>query len=134
MNIKKIYFVLIFLCFAGCMRHIETSTRLTTTPTQPVSGTSIENTPSQDANEIHAWNIRGLFAARNAKKAWSAQVDWQQDGLNNYQIRFFGRMGGGATLITRSGGNVTYQDERKKITANNASKLMKQQTGISLPV
>ncbi|OGV27836.1 MAG: outer membrane lipoprotein LolB [Legionellales bacterium RIFCSPHIGHO2_12_FULL_37_14] len=43
-------------------------------------------------------------------------------------------MGGGATLITCSGGKVTYQDEHKKISANSASSLMKQQTGVSLPV
>lgn len=134
MNTKIIYLIFTILCFAGCMRHIETPPISANLPTQLTTGDSIENTPSKDASIIHAWNIRGLFAARNAKKAWSAQINWQQDGINHYQIRFFGPMGSGTTLISCIGHDVTYQDEHKKITANNASKLMKQQTGISIPV
>ncbi|MCX7117204.1 MAG: lipoprotein insertase outer membrane protein LolB [Legionellales bacterium] len=98
--------------------------------------------PSQGKSQIKAtqpssitsWEISGAMAAKNQKKAWTASLDWVQSGPEQYQIRLFGPLGGGAVLIEKSKGIVTFLDGPKKVTSHNADELLELQTGIRLPV
>jgi outer membrane lipoprotein LolB len=81
-----------------------------------------------------SWELSGAMAARSKNKAWSASVNWMQRGTSNYQIRLFGPLGSGTVLIARQGGAISYRDGPKSATSNNADELLKQQTGVRLPV
>ncbi|KTC66449.1 outer membrane lipoprotein LolB (plasmid) [Legionella adelaidensis] len=83
---------------------------------------------------ISSWALSGAMSAKNAQKAWSAGINWQQQGATNYQIRLMGPLGGGTVLVEREGGAVTYKDGPKTATSNNADDLLLKQTGIRLPV
>lgn len=81
-----------------------------------------------------SWELSGAMAARSAKKAWSASVNWVQNGAQSYQIRLFGPLGSGTIMISRKGGAITFRDGPKTVTSSNADELLKQQTGVRLPV
>ncbi|MCP0913941.1 MULTISPECIES: lipoprotein insertase outer membrane protein LolB [Legionella] len=83
---------------------------------------------------VSSWVISGAMAAKNKNKAWSASLNWRQQGMNKYQIRLFGPLGGGTVIIEKEGGAITYKDGPKTITSQNADDLLQQQTGIRLPV
>ncbi len=103
-------------------------------PEAPVNETiPLEKREAQTAT-ISSWQITGAMAARNAKKAWTASLNWRQQGINQYQIRLFGPLGGGTVIIERDGGLVSYKDGPKSVTSANADELLQQQTGIRLPV
>jgi outer membrane lipoprotein LolB len=100
----------------------------------PVAAGAKTNLHTKSASAITSWEIKGLMGVRSPKKSWSSQINWLQNGPSSYHIRMFGPMGGGTVLIDRSNGVVTYQDEHKKVSSKQASVLMKQQTGVALPV
>jgi outer membrane lipoprotein LolB len=89
---------------------------------------------SSGASRISSWDISGAMAARSKNKGWSASVNWVQRGASQYQIRLSGPLGSGTVLISRSGGVVTLRDGPKTASSSNAESLLKQQTGVSLPV
>ena len=97
---------------------------------QPASGAKT----SRKASSLSSWEVSGAMAARNKSKGWTASVNWVQQGPNQYQLRLFGPLGGGAILIEKNGGIVTYTDGPKKLSSHNADELLQQQTGIRLPV
>lgn len=86
------------------------------------------------AAKLSSWEISGAMAARSKGKGWSASLNWSQRGLSSYHIRLSGPLGSGTVLITRSGGAVTLRDGPKTASSSNAESLLKQQTGLSLPV
>ncbi len=95
------------------------------------------NTPvatKVSAKTVTSWDISGAMAARNQSKSWSASLQWAQMGPNDYQIRLSGPLGGGTVLIVKQKGLVTYTDGPKKMSSSNADTLLKEQTGIQLPV
>lgn len=83
---------------------------------------------------VSSWEISGAMAAKNQNKAWSASLNWKQQGLNQYQIRLFGPLGSGTVMIEKKGNVITYQDGPKKVSSGNPDELLYQQTGIRLPV
>ncbi|MCA0404443.1 MAG: lipoprotein insertase outer membrane protein LolB [Proteobacteria bacterium] len=85
-------------------------------------------------SKITSFEISGALAARSKNKGWSAQLNWVQRGASAYQIRLSGPLGSGTILISKSGNIVTLKDGPKTASSNNAGALLKQQTGISLPV
>ncbi|MBA2709080.1 MAG: outer membrane lipoprotein LolB [Tatlockia sp.] len=89
---------------------------------------------NSSASKITSWDISGALAARSKGKGWSASLNWIQRGAGSYQYRLSGPIGSGTILITRSGGVVTLRDGRKTTSSSNAETLLKQQTGVSLPV
>ncbi|MBA3535718.1 MAG: outer membrane lipoprotein LolB [Tatlockia sp.] len=89
---------------------------------------------NSSATQITSWEISGALAARSKGKGWSASLNWVQRGAGNYQMRLSGPLGSGTILINKSGGTVTLQDGPKKSSSSNAESLLKQQTGVSLPV
>jgi outer membrane lipoprotein LolB len=106
-------------------------TPLTNTVETNKKQTKVENST---ASKINAWELSGAMAARTKSKGWSASVNWQQRGVNDYQIRLSGPIGSGTIMIKRSGGTVTLRDGPKTVTSANAESLLRNQTGMSLPV
>lgn len=89
---------------------------------------------TRTANQVSSWTIIGAIAAKNKTEAWTASINWKQNGPNNYQIRLFGPLGGGSMLIEKKNGVVTYQDAQKRKKSSNADALMHQETGIRIPI
>lgn len=89
---------------------------------------------TEKTKTISSWTISGAMAAKNNNKAWSASLNWRQQGINKYQIRLFGPLGGGNVMIEKDGSLVTYKDGPKTASSKNADQLLQQQTGIRLPV
>lgn len=83
---------------------------------------------------VSSWEISGAMAARNKNKGWSASLNWVQNGPSQYQIRLSGPLGSGTVLVNKSGGVVTFRDGPKTATSSNADELLRQQTGVRLPV
>ncbi len=115
----------------------------TTTQIQPdksLSGKINTDNPDHVASlqassqSISSWEISGAIAARNKRKSWTASLNWQQHGAEQYQIRLFGPLGGGTVIIEKHGELISYYDGPKKISSTNADKLLLQQTGVKLPV
>ncbi|MDP1602158.1 MAG: lipoprotein insertase outer membrane protein LolB [Legionella sp.] len=100
-----------------------------------------EQAPGQKATRVSSstavpssFELSGAMAARGPKKAWSASVNWVQRGAGSYQIRLFGPLGSGTILIQKQGSTVTYKDGPKSASSSNGDELLKQQTGVRLPV
>lgn len=85
-------------------------------------------------NTVSSFTISGAMAAKNKNKGWSASLNWAQQGVNSYQIRLMGPLGGGTVLIDRHGGLVSYKEGAKTYTSSNADELLQKHTGIRLPV
>lgn len=100
---------------------------------QPVEA-ALKKKTSAEASTVSSWELSGAMAARNKNKSWTASINWVQQGINRYQIRLFGPLGGGTIIVEKNGGVVTYADGPKKSSSNNADKLLEQHTGVRLPV
>lgn len=83
---------------------------------------------------VSSWEIKGAMAAKTKAKGWSATMNWVQHGAGSYQIRLMGPLGGGAVVINKTGGVVTFKDGPKTASSSNADELLLKQTGIRLPV
>lgn len=81
-----------------------------------------------------SWDLSGAIAARSKTKSWTASVNWLQRGASSYQIRLFGPLGSGTVLVERQGGLISFRDGPKSATSSDASQLLRQQTGVSIPV
>lgn len=86
------------------------------------------------ASTLSSWDITGAIAAKSGKKAWTAALNWHQQGMNQYQIRLFGPLGGGTVIIEQHGTVVTYKDGPQTITSTHADDLLQKKTGVRLPV
>ena len=93
----------------------------------------LEKRKAQTA-KVASWEISGAMAAKNKTKGWSANMNWVQSGINSYQIRLMGPLGGGTVLINKTGNTITFQDGPKKVSSTNADELLLKQTGVRLPV
>ncbi|KTC76807.1 lipoprotein insertase outer membrane protein LolB [Legionella brunensis] len=99
---------------------------------ETIKTTKIAATSS--ASAVSSWEISGAMAARSKKKGWNVSINWLQRGMGHYQIRLFGPLGSGTVLINKTGGVITFRDGPKTASSSNAEELLKQQTGIRLPV
>lgn len=124
------FLVLLTACAPKKLTH-ELPDSPTINPTQ-AEPKSIE--PQHEASTLTHWEITGAMAARNDKKGWTANFDWIQRGVNEYQIRLFGPLGGGTVLIDREHGLTTYRDGAHRSSSADANQLLKQKTGVALPV
>lgn len=139
MNAIKYIGVFSVFFLTACAPHKITPEHPPTGETQQLNESeqvapSTTNSAKTSATKVTSWKISGAMAARNKRKGWSASLNWLQQGINQYQIRLFGPLGGGTVIIAKQGGTVTYTDGPKKITSRNADELLMQQTGIQLPV
>lgn len=89
---------------------------------------------ASSAKDIISWEIAGSMAARNQNQGWNASVNWWQQGSNQYQIRLYGPIGGGAVVITKKGNKVTLRDGNHNISSSDAGALLEKKTGVRLPV
>ncbi|MBA2657585.1 MAG: outer membrane lipoprotein LolB [Tatlockia sp.] len=110
------------------------STKIDTKLSKANTAFVVNNPENSAAAKISSWNLSGAMAARSQGKGYSASVNWIQRGAGSYQIRMSGPLGSGTILISKSGGLVTLKDGPKTASSSNAESLLKQQTGISLPV
>lgn len=131
---KKLPFYLPLLCLIGCAHTPSVDTLNPTVSTTPEVADTKTATPGKAATPINTWEIRGLMGVKSPKKAFSAQFIWLQQGATHYNLRLMGPFGNGTVVIQRRGGAVSYQDEHRQLTSNNASSLFQKTTGISLPV
>lgn len=130
MTIIRGTFILLTFILAGC----APKTPVTELPAGEMPKSLEAEKGQKSAESVTSWDLNGAIAARNSKKAWTASVNWVQQGPNQYNIRLSGPLGGGTVLIQRNGKTITYQDGPKKITSDNADTLLQQQTGVRLPV
>lgn len=122
----------LLLLLGGCAQK-NVITNEQTLVTEKTEQTKLKKT-SKNPVDLNTWVLSGAMSAKNEKKAWSASVDWQQDGANQYKIRLFGPLGGGAVMIEKQGTMVTYKDGPKVASSKNPDQLLSQQTGVRLPV
>lgn len=90
--------------------------------------------PHGNPSDIRSWELSGALAAKNQNKAWTASLNWLQQGQNQYQIRLFGPLGSGTILIEKQGTEIRFIDGKKTLSSHDADQLFEQQTGIRLPV
>lgn len=140
MNAYKPIITLVLCCLGACtslkkpMDMPITPQHPTITPSESLNKIPVNTKHQGQASTISSWNLSGAIAARNKNKSWTASISWRQEGVNRYQIRLFGPLGGGTVIIEKQGDVITYRDGPKKITSTDADKLLLTQTGVRLPV
>lgn len=134
MNTFKLSCIFSVVFIAACAPRSPESQLPTEHQPHGTMGQPAESKIKKQANSISSWEISGAMAARQQNKGWSASLDWVQQGTNQYQIHLSGPLGGGAVLVEKRGTTVTYTDGPKKVVSHDADALLKQQTGIRLPV
>lgn len=88
----------------------------------------------QAAKKLTSWTLIGAVAAKSKQKSWTASINWHQEGMNRYQLRLFGPLGGGSILVEKKGRMITYQDGHKRVTTTNIDQLFYKETGVRVPL
>ncbi len=135
--IAVLSFFLLTACAPPTAQIISTDGFLNSSKTSSnkVSSTSDTTAVKSISSRVpSSWELSGAIAARNARKSWSASINWLQQGANSYQIRMFGPLGSGSVLIQKHNGVVLFKDGPREVRSSNADELLNQQTGIRLPV
>ncbi|MCH9716274.1 MAG: lipoprotein insertase outer membrane protein LolB [Gammaproteobacteria bacterium] len=86
------------------------------------------------AKHLSSWTLTGAIAAKSKKKSWTATINWKQQGLNRYQLRLFGPLGGNGVSVEKNGRIITYQDGQKRVKTTNIDQLFYKETGIHVPL
>lgn len=107
---------------------------ITTTGTKVTAAETTKIAATSSASAVTSWDLSGAMAARSKNKGWNASINWLQRGSSQYQIRLFGPLGSGTVMINKSGGLVTLRDGAKRASSASGEELLKQQTGVRLPV
>ena len=90
---------------------------------------------SLELAEITAWKISGALAIREPGDAWSATVNWLQNGNKNYVLKLLAPAGMGTVKVVGNPTTVTLTDSNKQtFTAPTGEVLLEQQTGWYIPV
>lgn len=125
---------LLFLLLTACAS--QNLTGVTDASTKKNSDSTDAATPTKmrSAKHVSSWAITGAVAAKNKRKAWTASLNWKQQGQNHYQLHLYGPLGGGSVLVEKKGRTITYQDGPKRITTSNIDQLFYKETGIRIPL
>ncbi len=142
MNIFKPACILPLALLTACAPPPPPDTAAANIPTDSSQNVTVGNKPGQmpegkaagNAASINSWSLSGAMAAKGNGKAWSASVNWQQNGAGSYNIRLFGPLGSGTVIVEKHGSVVNYKDGPKTITSRSAEDLLQKQTGIRLPL
>jgi len=105
-------------------------------PTPPTS-TPVASWEEREAKlrSITAWSLSGTMGFHNATEAKSANIQWQQAGLQRFSLQFFGPLGMGNTRIVGYPQDVMLIAPGKPpLHAQNGEALLKAQTGWDLPL
>ncbi len=131
MNIQKHILTLTLISLLGaCATPTPPGTEAPTTPEDKKTAAKRINA----AKHLSSWRITGAVAAKNKQKAWTASLNWRQQGLNRYQLHLFGPLGGGSVSVEKNGQLVTYKDGAKKVTTSNIDQLFYKETGVRVPL
>lgn len=80
------------------------------------------------------WSLSGMIAARTSNNAWSASIQWRQQG-SQYQIALFGPLGTQAVnLFGMNGFAELNTADGKRFVSSSPEELLASQTGWRLPV
>lgn len=83
---------------------------------------------------ISRWTLNGGIAVKKEKKGFTARVSWVHKP-NQYQLQFFGPLGGGQVMIDGVPGRVTLRtSDNKQRSAPTARALFSEQSGWDLPL
>ena len=86
------------------------------------------------AVRVHQWHITGVVGLHKGKKAYSANLDWQQD-FQQYKMDFYGPLGIGDTRIEGDQQQAMLTTHQGKIyRAHSAEGLMEETLGWSVPI
>jgi outer membrane lipoprotein LolB len=127
-------YIIFFLLLMASPETKATTSKHTHTEKATTKKDKAANSRSTGASRISSWEISGAMAARARNKGWNASLNWHQRGQGQYHIRLSGPVGSGTVIISRSGGMVTLRDGSRTTSSPNAESLLRQQTGIYLPV
>jgi outer membrane lipoprotein LolB len=82
---------------------------------------------------LDTWEMRGRVDVRYNDESNTPRIRWSQQ-LLEYNIRLWGTLNAGNTLITGKPGLVTLEQGNDVVTASSAEDLILQQLGYELPV
>lgn len=82
---------------------------------------------------IHSWQIIGRIAVKTADDAWTATLNWQQQG-DEYRIRILAAFHGVYEIKQSAGRFSITTPENERVEAGNAESLMREHLGWILPV
>lgn len=82
---------------------------------------------------LDSWEMRGRVDVRYNDESNTPRIRWNQQALE-YNIRLWGTLNAGNTLITGKPGLVTLEQGNDLVTAASAEDLILQQLGYELPV
>ncbi|KPK37537.1 MAG: hypothetical protein AMJ69_11205 [Gammaproteobacteria bacterium SG8_47] len=83
---------------------------------------------------IDHWVVRGRVGIENGVEAWQVNLEWQQ-AHDAYLILLTGPLGQGSLRLTgNAGGVILSTGEGQVIRARDAEELLRQQTGMTLPL
>ena len=131
--IKSYLLGLIFILSLSACTTLPSSKIQTNTPANTEAKSSTA-TRINAAKHLSSWTITGAVAGKNKQKTWSASLNWKQQGLNRYQLRLFGPLGGNTILVEKNGRFVTYQNGPKHIRTTNIDQLFYKETGVRVPL
>jgi outer membrane lipoprotein LolB len=63
-------------------------------------------TAPKSIQSINSWKILGAIAIRNNNKTWTAHINWEQQGINNYIINLIGPLSNGNMMITNDNAKI----------------------------
>lgn len=123
---KKILLLCLALTLSSCM----------TTPAKaPARNEQISwSARSAKLAKIASWTLKGGIAVKKAEKGFSASVIWEHSP-SQYQLQFFGPLGGGHVKLVGTAEQVTLTtSDNKQRTAPSAQALFSAQSGWDLPL
>lgn len=100
----------------------------------PINATKSFEQRKQELKDIQKWHISGGIAVKEGHEGFSGSLDWRQTGPTDYTIVIAGPLGSGKIKMTANNGHVTLSDGSTTAHSNNASTLIKEQTGYSIPI
>lgn len=106
------------------------------TTTVPLSGGGDASWLShqKQLKQLHYWTINGRLAVSNGAESWNLDMSWQQQG-HTYLIKLAGPLGAGKIQLRGDQNGVVLDDgENAPRYAENANRLLYENTGLDIPV
>ena len=83
--------------------------------------------------DLDSWELRGRVNVRYDNESHTPTINWLQQS-NEYEIRLWGTLNAGNTLIVGRPGYVTLESGGETLSANSPEDLILQELGYELPV
>lgn len=87
-------------------------------------------------NRMSAWRMQGKVGLQVKQQSWSFSLSWLQQGNDQYEMNIKNPLTGSVMAYLRSSGNAVNLKaaDGKEYQDTDAERLLKQRTGLSLPV